>query len=153
MIEIKFRKAQIVDLPILYEFEQGIVLAERPFDPTLSDGHINYYDIKAMIENSDTEVVVALDGDTIIASGYVKIKKAKPYQEFDNYAYVGFMYVRPKYRGQGISQKLLEQLKSWAKDKNLTELRLEVYDGNESAVKAYQNFGFTNNLIEMRMKI
>ena len=153
MIELNFRVAEKSDLPTLYEFEQGIVLAERPFDPTLKDGHINYYDIKAMIDSKDTEVMVALDGDTVIASGYVKIREAKPYQKFENYAYVGFMYVKPKYRGQGISQKLLEQLKSWAQAKDLTELRLEVYDRNESALKAYQNFGFTNNLVEMRMKI
>ena len=153
MIELNFRVAEKSDLPTLYEFEQGIVLAERPFDPTLKDGHINYYDIKAMIDCKDTEVMVALDGDTLIASGYVKIRQAKPYQKFENYAYVGFMYVKPKYRGQGISQKLLEQLKSWAQAKDLTELRLEVYDRNESALKAYQNFGFTNNLVEMRMKI
>ena len=82
MHKVKYRSALISDLPILYEFEQGIVTAERPFDPTLKSGHINYYDLKALIESNDTKVIVALSDDEIIGSSYVKIKKAEPFQKF-----------------------------------------------------------------------
>jgi len=54
-------------LPTIYGFEKEVVFAERPFDPTLKDGDINYYDIKAMIESSDTEAMVALDGEILIS--------------------------------------------------------------------------------------
>ena len=61
MDNITLRPARIEDLPILYDFEQGIVSAERPFDPTLSPGHINYYDLKDYVERTDVQNV--LDGD------------------------------------------------------------------------------------------
>lgn len=155
MNNINFRSATIDDLPILYAFEQGIVTVERPFDPTLKSGHINYYDIKAMIEASDTEVkvIVALIDDEIIASAYVKINEAKPYLKFEQYAYLGFMYVKSGYRGQGVSQKVIEEAKSWAKSRNLTELRLDVYDDNQRAVKAYEKVGFKKLLVEMRVDV
>jgi len=153
MDKINFRAAEINDLPILYKFEQGIVSTERPFDPTLKNEHINYYNIRAMITANDVAVIVALVNDEIIASAYVKIKKAPPYLKFEYYAYLGFMYVRPKYRGQGVSQKVIEQAKIWAKLKNLNELRLEVYDENISAIAAYEKFGFKKHIIEMRVEI
>jgi hypothetical protein len=63
---IHIRKANLSDLKILLEFEQGIIAAERPFDPTLKEGNISYYNIEKMITAEDVEVVVAvLDGAVI----------------------------------------------------------------------------------------
>jgi hypothetical protein len=50
MSTINIREAELEDLNILLEFEQGIITAERPYDPTsLQEGKINYYDIRKMI--------------------------------------------------------------------------------------------------------
>lgn len=43
---IYIRKAQLSDLATLLEFEQGIITAERPYDPTLKEEKIHYYDIE-----------------------------------------------------------------------------------------------------------
>jgi hypothetical protein len=48
MSTINIREAELEDLNILLEFEQGIITAERPYDPT-KEGKINYYDIRKMI--------------------------------------------------------------------------------------------------------
>ena len=151
--EVTLRPANESDLSILYEFEQGIINAERPYDQTLSDGHINYYDLKDFISRSDVEVVVAEINDVIVGSGYVKIAMAKAFQSFEKYAYVGFMYVRPSSRGLGISKLIINELKTWAKSKGLNEMRLDVYDQNEIALKAYERVGFKKLLVEMRMDI
>ena len=39
------------------------------------------------------------------------------------------------------------------KEKNLKELRLDVYSNNDGAVKAYERFGFTKSLVNMKMDI
>jgi len=153
MNEIIFRVATLDDLTTLYEFEQRIISAERPFDPTLKPGHINYYDIKVMIQSNDTEVIVALVGDEIISSGYVRIEKSESYLKHDYHAYLGYMYVKPEYRGKGVIQKLIEELKSWAKSRNTIEIRLDVYSDNHPAVRAYEKTGFKKHLVEMRMEI
>ena len=67
------RSAIEADLETLYRFEQGIVATERPFDATLRSGHINYYDLKAMLTDPGVELAVVVDEDKVIGSGYARI--------------------------------------------------------------------------------
>ena len=57
--DLIIRPAKIEDLKNLLEFEQGVIAAERAFDPTLKEGKIHYYDLAKLIESSQTLVVVA----------------------------------------------------------------------------------------------
>ncbi|HEY1212653.1 MAG TPA: hypothetical protein VGE93_03375, partial [Bryobacteraceae bacterium] len=73
---IHIRPATTADLPILLQFEQGVIAAERPMDPTIKEGPINYYNLPAMIASPDIQLLVAeLDG-TPIACGYARIEPA-----------------------------------------------------------------------------
>ena len=152
-MEIIIRSAILEDLPILYDFEQGIIDYERPFDETLKTGKINYYDLEAMIGSKKTEVAVAVVNREIVGSGYVKIKKGKSYLQHDIYGYLGFMFVKPDFRGLGINRQIISHLKDWARSINISELRLDAYDENLSAVKAYEKAGFRKQLVNMRMKL
>lgn len=153
MDKIIIRKATIEDLEKLYQFEQGVIEAERPYDPTLKNEKIHYYDLEEMIKASHIEVLVAEIENKIIASGYARIEKAKHYLKHNNHAYLGFMYVHPEYRGKGINKKIIESLKKWAYSQNITELRLDVYFNNISAIKAYEKIGFSKHMITMRLSL
>jgi len=152
MNNITVRKAKIEDLEILLNFEQGIIKVERPYDPTLAKDPITYYDLKELILSDKAEVVVATYNSELIASGYIQIRKAKPYLDHDLYAYLGFMFTRPDFRGKGINKKVVEALVKWSKSKNIQEVRLTVYEENLGAIKAYEKVGFKKHLIEMRME-
>ena len=151
MEDVRIRKATFDDLDTLLQFEQGVIAAERPFDPTLKTGEISYYDLKALLTSEQAALLVAETDDKIVGSGYARIEKAKPYQQQPYYAYLGFMYVLPEYRRKGINQLVLTALKNWAHSKNVTELRLEVYAENLSAIRAYEKAGFQPLLLLMRM--
>jgi len=153
MKEIQIRTAALDDLPILYDFEQGIIEAERPFDVTLKPSHINYYDIKALIESTDAEVIVAVFKKEIIGSAYIQFKPAKPYLKHTYFAHLGFMYVKPEYRGKGINKQIIEEIKYLAEANDVNELRLNVYNDNHSAIRAYEKAGFKRHLINMRIGI
>ncbi len=153
MEKMIIRPATPDDLDKLLTFEQGIITTERPFDVTLREGHINYYDIAKMITADNVEVAVAELDSEIIGSGYARIDDSKDYLKYAQHAYLGFMYVDPKYRGKGVNQQIIEYLKQWALSKNLTELRLEVYDENLPAIKAYEKVGFSKLLVQMRLGI
>ncbi len=153
MRKVKIRPARVDEIGTLLSFEQGIVSAERPFDSTLQEGEIHYYDLVDLIESLSAEVVVAeLDGE-LIGSGYALIKEAKPYLKHTHYAYLGFMYVKPEYRGQGVNKAILQTLQQWAINQNIREIRLEVYEENIVAKKAYEKAGFKGNLLEMRLEL
>ncbi|ALM06467.1 acetyltransferase [Sediminicola sp. YIK13] len=145
------RKATIDDLEILLKFEQGIIVAERPFDPTIKKDPVTYYDLREYILSDDIEVVVVETNGAVIASGYALIKKARPYLDHEEYAYLGFMYTHPDYRGQGVNQLVVKELKKWASAKGLKEIRLTVYNDNIPAIKAYERVGFKKHIIEMRL--
>ncbi|PKH67709.1 GNAT family N-acetyltransferase [Flavobacterium sp. ALD4] len=153
MSKINIRKARLEDLNILLEFEQGIITAERPYDPTLKEEKINYYDIEKMITAAHIEVVVAEIGAKIVGSGYARIETAKPYLNHDNYAYLGFMYTDPQHRGKGVNAIIIEALKEWCLSQKITELRLDVYHDNPSAIRAYEKVGFKKHLLNMRVEL
>ena len=134
MIHIEIRPALIAEIDILLRFEQGIIKAERPFDNTLKEGFINYYDLKELILSEKSEVLVAVIENKIVGSGYAQILPAKKYQKYKEYAYLGFMYVETLYRGNGINQKIIAALIDWSKKQNIAEIRLDVYHQNKIAV-------------------
>ena len=145
------RKATLDDVPVLLEFEQGLIAAERPMDPTIKEGHIHYYDVRDFIREEDAELLVAeLDG-TIVASGYARIKGDRQYLKHDRIGYLGFMFVPEQYRGNGYNGMILEALIGWCRSRGLMEIRLDVYQVNESAIRAYEKAGFVKHLINMRL--
>jgi ribosomal protein S18 acetylase RimI-like enzyme len=153
MEKITTRKATVNDLETLRQFEQGVINAERPFDPTLKKDPINYYDLEFMIDATHIELLVAELNGELVGSGYARIETAEHFLQHEQHAYLGFMYVEPEHRGKGINKIILEDLKKWAQSKNITELRLEVYFNNTSAIAAYEKAGFIKHMIEMRMGI
>lgn len=154
MEQVTTRTATLADLDTLLTFEQGVISAEHPFDPTLKKNEpINYYDINYMITTPHIELVVAQIGDELVGSGYARIETSKVYLQHDQHAYLGFMYVKPGHRGKGINRRVMEALKEWALAQNVTEFRLEVYNANESAIRAYEKTGFVKHMITMRKGI
>nr|WP_309757841.1 GNAT family N-acetyltransferase [Flavobacterium sp.] len=151
MHQIIIRKAHPNDLEKLLEFEQAIITAERPFDPTLKAEKIHYYDIEQMISAPHIQIVVAEIDLELIGSGYARIEVAKPYLNHLNYAYLGFMYTVANHRGKRVNAKIIEALKKWCILQDVFEMRLDVYNDNTSAIKAYEKVGFKKHLINMRM--
>ena len=150
--KIVIRAAVKDDLPELLKCEQEVIKAERPFDTTIKKGKVTYYNLEDLMQNPRALVLVACDGDQIVATGYGLEKPARHYLDHNTYAYLGFMYTNPNYRGKGINGTIIKQLQNWAKKLGLLELRLTVYDDNEPALRAYEKVGFKKHIIEMRLR-
>ena len=153
MEEIRIRKASLNDLKPLLAFEQDLIKTERPFDPTIKPDPVNYYDLRTMLTAPQVEVVVAEVNNKIIASGYARIDRSKSFLKHERHAYLGFMYVLPEFRGQGLNKKIIDALKNWAATQDISEFRLEVYYENVSAIKAYEKIGFSRYSLEMRYNL
>tara|TARA_B110000211_G_scaffold205554_1_gene239885 strand:- start:164 stop:625 length:462 start_codon:yes stop_codon:yes gene_type:complete len=153
MSTITIRSANLNDLETLLAFEQGVVAAEKPLDAFLGTGKLTYYDIPELITDENTHFIVAISNEELVGSGYIKIENSNSYHKNPEHGYIGFIFVKPSFRGKKISSLVLESLKNWAKEKNLKELRLDVYSNNYNAVKSYDSFGFTKSLVNMRIDI
>jgi GNAT superfamily N-acetyltransferase len=145
------REATAADLPMLLDFEQALIAYERPFAPNLRKDKISYYDLSAYIKAEDIRIVVAEMAGELVGSGYALIKENKAYKAPQYYVYLGFMYVIPEYRGQGINGQIMNDLIDWGKGQSYTEVQLDVYAENESAIKAYTKAGLVPEILTMRL--
>jgi len=148
-----FRTATRADLPVLKQFEQKVVEAERPFNPTIAAGEVQYYDLDYLLSSRESCLLVIEDKKQLIASGYVDIRQSKISLRHLRHGYLGFMYVEPEYRGQGLNKQLMQKLVDWAKEKGVLDFYLDVYAENTSAIKAYEKLGFRSSMIEMQLNL
>src|SRR5690606_3147423 len=137
-MEIRIREATEQDIEKLLTFEQGVIEAERPFDPTLKDGHITYYDLPGLMASNQAILAVAEHQGELVASGYARLAPATPYINDDQHEYLGFMFVDPADRVEGLNRLFIEYLIEWACSQSIHELRLDVYVENGPAIKGYE---------------
>lgn len=147
------RRAEFQDLPRLLELEQLVVEAERPFNCDIKAESAFYYDLEALIADDKAYVVVAQSADEIVATGYAQIRESKQSLAHESHGYLGFMYVTPEYRGQGLNAKIMDELTSWCRNRGILTLYLDVYAENEAAIKAYEKVGFKPSMVEMKLKL
>lgn len=155
---IIIRPAESDDLNTLLKFEQAIIEYERPMERNMMTSSFHYYDLSELMQLDNALIMVAEDltaksGSKLVGSGFIHIRKARHYLDHENHGYLGFMYVDPDYRGEGINQQIVSQLTKWAKSQQLDVLCLTVFSENQSAIKAYEKAGFYQNLIEMRLNL
>jgi GNAT superfamily N-acetyltransferase len=141
------------DLATLDTFMGGLVEAERPMDVTIKDGKVIYYDLEGFILSEDAVLYVAELNGELVASGYAKIKKDRIYLKHEAHSYLGFMYVPEKHRGNGYNKLIVDALLTWSKTRNINEIRLDVYETNPSAIRAYEKKGFKKHMINMRLDL
>ena len=147
------RTATPADLPALLRFEQGVIEAERAFDPTIREDQVHYYDIASMIAADTVRFVVAERGGETVGCGYARVERSEPFRRHSMHGYLGLMYVEPAHRGCGIIGLVIDALTFWCRGQGLTELSLEVYSRNEAAIAAYAKAGFVGHQLQMRRAI
>ena len=150
---ITIRKATTEDLSILYEFEQGVLHAERPMDKTLKVSKTFYYDIPNLISDQMAELVIAEINGVITGCGYARIKQARDCFQFDQFSYLGFMFTKEDYRGKGVNKTIMNYLYDWSLSRGIYEIRLEVYPSNNAAIKAYEKVGMQATMHTMRIDL
>ena len=149
-MKLHIRPATKEDLPVLLEFEQGLIAAERPMDPSIRRERVHYYDLEEFLKDPDRCLLVGeLDGQ-LVSCGYAKILPDRPYLKHSHYAYLGFMFVPESERGNGYNGQLLEGLVDWCHNRGIHEIRLDVYTVNHAAISAYSKSGFKPYLLNMR---
>jgi GNAT superfamily N-acetyltransferase len=153
MHAITVRRATTDDLGALERFQQGVVSAERAFDPTLRDAQVRYYDIAPMLSREDVLFLVGESDTRAVGCGFARIEEAEPFFKHRIHAYFGLMYVEPDHRGRGVNAMILRSLMQWCRARRVTETRLDVYEGNAAAIRAYEKAGFCRLSIEMRMSL
>ncbi len=138
---------------MLQQFEQGVITAERPFDVTLRREPVRYYDIPALIDAPTATLLVGVLNGDVIACGFARLESSAGFQRHTRHAYLGFIYVKPEHRGKRYSAEILSALKRWIRARGITEVRLEAYVANTSAITSYERAGFEKHTVIMRASL
>lgn len=149
------RPATLQDLDPLKKLETSLINFERTFDEDIRPGDdVVYYDLAAKIKNSNESVVfVAEVEQQIVGCGMGTIKNFENWAKGDHYGMINFIYTHKTCRGQGVASSILEALKNWFTEKNITNIQLKVYCENEGAIKAYQKNNFKAFTQTMKLKL
>ena len=150
---MNYREAVLSDLDSLLAVEQKVVEAERPFNSSIKAGKTHYYDIKKLIVDSHSHVLVAEDDRRIVGTGYAQIRSSKESLQHSRHSYLGFMYVSTEYRGKGVNKQIVDLLISWSRSQGVSDCYLDVYSKNSSAIRAYEKIGFESSMVEMKLGI
>ena len=145
------REANLEDISTLLELEQCVIEAEKPFNSSIKAEKTHYYDLDNLISSKNSCLIVVEDSSDIIATGYAQIRESKIALNHEKHSYLGFMFVSPEHRGKAINQKVISHLVEWSERRGITDVYLDVYSQNESAIKAYQKAGFEPCLLEMKL--
>lgn len=112
--------------------------------------------IKAIIENQNTPVYVAVD-ENDVAIGYsfceIEIFHGTPNLKERKAFYIDDLCVDENYRGKGIGKALYEYSLKIAKDLNCHHLTLNVWHLNETALKFYEKMGMVPLKTTMEQKL
>lgn len=133
------RRAVFSDLEVLVaftaaEYRDAERAAEAPesirrgIEAALKDHTLGMYWV---LVNDDSQVV-----------GNVSVVKEWSDWYAGHYWWIQSMYLLPEHRGKGLMEKLLEAVKSAARDEEALDLRLYVHKLNARAIAAYRKSGF-----------
>lgn len=150
---MRLRLAQPDDLPTLLEFEQGVIEEERPYNDSIKRTNISYYDLPHLLTDTNTNLQVVERDGRVVGCGYAQLRPSKAAFRHDKHAYLGFMYVEPGFRGQGINKLIIESLINWSREKGVCDFYLDVYARNGAAVRAYEKAGFIPIQVEMKLNL
>ena len=63
------------------------------------------------------------------------------------------VYVDPAYRRQGIAKALMQHAQAWATKCGYTQMGLQVFTANQSAIELYQQLGYQPRSISMMREL
>ncbi len=116
-----------------------------PSDTNMEDEILSW--IETALDGESAIILVSEDDQGIngFARTQQKERTSDTTSETINYAKLSDLYIAPHARRRGIACKLIHASIDWAKDQQLTEMILNVYEKNSSAHTLYKSFGFQDD--------
>lgn len=95
--------------------------------------------IRASIEGNASRIFLAEDSG--LAVGLAAVYRERG-EKVRHSATLVSVYVRPKYRGRGLAERMIHEVLAWCASVGVRILRLTVVTSNTAAIRCYQRCGF-----------
>ncbi len=141
-MKFKVRNAKLDDLDNLVEF---IIAEADEAEGIAKPSDIVINGVKAGLEKPDIARYWIIENENGNPVGNVSVVKEWSDWNCAFYWWIQSMFLLPNYRGIGLMEALLKEVKLAAENENAIELRLYVHKDNNRAIKAYKKAGFCNS--------
>ena len=139
------RKASFKDIPRIIELLHQVNMVHHKLRPDLFKPYTTKYneqELEAMLDDAGKPIFVYDDG---MVQGYAfcQITEVKDDQllEDNKMLYIDDIYVDEAARGRHVGKALYEYVRDYARSIGCNNITLNVWEGNEPALRFYQNMG------------
>jgi ribosomal protein S18 acetylase RimI-like enzyme len=146
---LEFKKASEVEIEEIYELA-GVNRREAT-NCHAEDNRERMIEAYEHSAKYNAYFVCLMDGETLL--GWVQIDKAFDYLTGDEVGWINDLYVKSPYRGKGYSKLLIEEAFKEFKKNGYSDVRLNVYSFNHTAIKLYEKMGFEDVSKFMKVSI
>ena len=112
-------------------------------------------DLEELLADENRPVFVAVEEETVLGYCFCVIEDCRGTTVLTDRVeiYIDDLCVEEKCRGRGIAKALYTHVCAWAKDAGCAFVTLNVWCGNEGAMKFYEKMGMTPRKIFMEVKL
>ena len=116
---------------------------------------MNYDEFKTELSNSNNIYLVAELENEIVAICFSNIKEISNNKIMKDrkFLHIENICIDEKHQKKGIGKKLYNQIIQLAKEKNIKNIELMVWEFNENAIKFYKNLGMSIKNLKFEQKI
>jgi GNAT superfamily N-acetyltransferase len=144
-MNIIIRKAVIEDLSSLLAINYSSFEANAQYDPYIDMNWIHsrnaqWHFRKAITKEGHYAIVAEVDGKSV---GFLFLSPKRYTYRKVKMIELDIVAVLPKYRSQGVGEKLLDEAKQWAKGEGYQTIYVSSYYNNKRAVSFYTREGFS----------
>ena len=112
-------------------------------------------DLESLLLDENRPVFVALEGETVLGYCFCRIEDCRGTTVLTDRMeiYIDDLCVEESCRGQGIAKALYRHTCAWARELGCAYVTLNVWCGNDGAMKFYEKMGMTPRKIFMEVKL
>ena len=155
---MNIRRAENGDIPGMIALLHQVGDVHHRIRPDLfREGALKYDEaaLETLLRKEDMPVFVAVKGGFVAGYCFCQIRKIAGSSVLTDRTelYIDDLCVDEGCRGQGIAQKLYEHVTAFAKEQGCGYITLNVWCGNDSAMRFYEKAGLSPRNITMEMKL
>ena len=112
-------------------------------------------DLCSLLRDEKSPIFVALEGETVLGYCFCQIETYRDSTVLTDRVevYIDDLCVEENCRGMGIAKELYAYVCAWAKDLGCAFVTLNVWCGNDGAMKFYEKMGMKPRKIFMEVKL
>ena len=151
------RKATVADIPRLMDLLHQVNMVHHHLRPELFKPNTTKYseqELKTLLSDELMPIFVYDDGE-VLGYAFCQITEVKDDRLLQDRKtlYIDDLCVDEAARGKHIGSALFEFVRDYAKSIGCHAITLNVWEGNDSAIRFYQNMGMQPQKVRMEMEL